>query len=82
MREQCNWGLLPDRAMRALLIVVPAPNLHLLPGIFKVHEPVGIQALRPEASVEGLDERVVGWFAGSREVQRHTPGVGPQIEIA
>jgi hypothetical protein len=71
MNEQCNRGLLPNPAMRALLIVVSAPSLHLLPGIFKTHEPVGIQALCPEASGEGLDERVVGWFARPREVQRH-----------
>ena len=69
MSEQCNRGLLPDRAMRALFIVVPAPSLHLLPSIFKAHEPVLIEAFNSEASVKGLDERVVGRFAWSREVQ-------------
>ncbi len=64
MNEQCNRGFLPDRAMRALFVVVPAPSLHLLPSIFKAHEPGGIQTFRPEAAVEGLDERVVGWLAG------------------
>jgi len=43
--------------MRALLIVVPALSLHLLPSIFMAHEPVGVQALRTEASVVGLPGR-------------------------
>jgi len=67
--------------MRALLIVVPAPTLHLLPSIFKAHEPVGIPTFRTEAAVEGLDERIVCRFAGAREVERHALGVSPQIEI-
>ena len=68
--------------MWALLIVVPAPSLHLLPSIFKAHEPVGIEAFRPEASVEGLNERVVSRLARPREVERHALHVGPQIELA
>jgi hypothetical protein len=50
--------------MRALLIGVPAPSLHLLPGIFKAHEPMGVQAFRTKAAVERFDERIVGRFAG------------------
>jgi hypothetical protein len=72
MSEQCNRGLLPDRAMRPLLIVVIAPRLHLLPSIFKAHEPVSIEALCTEAPVEGLDERVVGGSPG-REKSSVTP---------
>jgi hypothetical protein len=40
------------------MVVVPAPNLHLLPSIFKAHEPVLVQAFRPEPAVEGLDDDV------------------------
>jgi hypothetical protein len=58
MGEECNRGLLPDRAKRALLIVVPAPCLHLLPSIFKAHKPVLIEAFNSEASAKGLDEHV------------------------
>jgi hypothetical protein len=52
-----------------------------LPSIFKAHEPVGIQALGTEASTEGFYERVVGWLAWPREVQRHASGVGPQVQV-
>lgn len=81
MSEQCNRGLLPDRAMRALLIVVPAPSLHLLPSIFKSYEPMNIQALNREGFIEGLDERVVGRFTWSREAQCDASGVCPQVQI-
>ena len=67
--------------MRALLIVVPAPVLHLLPSIFKAHEPLSVKALRTETTVECLDEHIIGGFAGPREVQCHAVGIGPQIEI-
>lgn len=82
MTEQRYRGLLPDRPMRTLLIVVPAPSLHLLPSIFKAHEPVLIEAFNPEAPVEGLNERIVGRFAGPREVENDASRVGLQIEIA
>jgi hypothetical protein len=45
-------------------------------------ETVGIQALHPEASVEGLDERVVGRLACATEVERDAVLVCPEIEIA
>ncbi len=43
---------------------------------------MGVQALRPEAAVEGLDERVVGRLARPREVQHDVVLVSPQIEVA
>lgn len=63
--------------MWALLIVVPAPSLHLLPSIFKAHEPVGAEAFDAEAPVEGLDERIVGGLAGPGEVEHDTLRGGP-----
>ena len=68
--------------MWALLIIVPAPSLHLLPSIFKAHEQVLIEAFYSKAPVEGLDERIVGRFAGPGEVENDASRVGPQIEIA
>jgi hypothetical protein len=38
---------------------VTAPSLHLLPSIFKGHEPVGVEALRSEAAVKGFYECVI-----------------------
>jgi hypothetical protein len=41
-----------------------------------------VQAFRPELAVEGLDERVVRWFAGPAEVERDAADVRPQIQVA
>ena len=43
-----------------MLVVVSEPSLHLFAGVGKGEEPVGVQAFRPEPSVERLDERIVG----------------------
>jgi len=67
--------------MGPLFIVVSAPSLHFLLGVRKGQEPVSVEAFGPEAAVEGLDERVVGRFAGPREVQRDAALVGPQVKI-
>jgi hypothetical protein len=40
-----------------------------------------VEALRPEAPVERLNEGVVGRFSGAREVQRDALHIGPEIEI-
>src|ERR1044071_6563508 len=80
--EQRYRGLLPDRPMRALFVVVPAPILHLFPRVRKVHEPVRVQTLGAEPTVECFDEGVVGRFAGPREVECDTVLVGPQIQVA
>ena len=53
MSEQCNRGLLPDRAMRALLIVVPAPSLHLLPSIFWALDMLVNQPVADKVAHEG-----------------------------
>jgi hypothetical protein len=43
---------------------------------------VRVQTLRPETSVEGFDEGIVGGFARPGEVQRDASLIGPQIQIA
>ena len=43
---------------------------------------MGVQAFGAELAVQRLDIRIVRWFAGSREVERHTLGIGPEIEVA
>ena len=48
-------GLLSGRPVRALIIVVPAPSLRLLPSTFEAHAPVLMEAFNLEAPVEGLD---------------------------
>src|SRR6201996_4709424 len=71
-----------DRAMRSDLIVVSTPSLAFFDRLVEAHEPVCIQALGPEASVEGFDERIVRRLARPREVQGDAVGVGPKIKIA
>ena len=56
-------GLVADGAMRPVFVVVAAPILQLFVGVGKGQEPVRVQTLRPEATVECLDEGVVGRFA-------------------
>lgn len=43
---------------------------------------MGVQALGPEAPVEGLDERIVRRLARPREVENDAVPIGPQVEIA
>ena len=50
-------------------MVMSAPGCHLLLGILQVQEPVLVQALLPEPSVERLDEGVVRGLPGLVEVQ-------------
>ncbi len=58
--------------MRADLVVAIEPNLYLFVGVRKRQEPVGVEALAPEAPVERFDERVVRRFPG-REKSSVTP---------
>lgn len=48
-----------DGAVRPILVVVPAPSLQLFLGVRKRQEPVGVQALGPQAPVEGFDEGII-----------------------
>nr|WP_229184884.1 hypothetical protein [Bradyrhizobium oropedii] len=43
---------------------------------------MGVEALGPEATVEGPGERIVGPLARLREVQHDAALVGPQVKIA
>ena len=70
-------GFVPDGAVWADLVVVPAPFLHVRPGIVKAEEPVGVQALGPELAVEGLDEGVVRRLSPPAEVEHDSLLVGP-----
>ena len=63
------------------LVVVSAPNLQLFGRIRKRQKPVGVQALGPEAAVEGFNEGVVGRLAGAGEVQGDAVGLSPQVQV-
>jgi hypothetical protein len=53
-------GPVADRPVPPILVVVLAPILLLFAGVGKRQEPMRVQALRPEPSVERFDEGVVG----------------------
>jgi hypothetical protein len=79
---QQNRRLVADRAMGTFFVVVLAPSLHLFLDVGKAQEPVGIESFLPEASVERLDESVVGRLPRAGEVQRDAALIGPDVEIA
>ena len=68
--HQRDRRLVADGPVRPILVVESAPSLQLFAGVGKRQEPVGVQAFRSEASVEGLDEGVIGGRAGSGEDRR------------
>jgi hypothetical protein len=41
-----------------------------LPGVFKAHEPVGVQAFRPQLAVERFDEGIIRHDVAGRLVPR------------
>ena len=55
--------VVPNGTVRSFFVVVSTPSVQLFGGIFEAHEPVSVQAFRPEPAVEGLDKRVAGWFS-------------------
>ena len=59
-----NRDVISDRAVRPVFVVVPTPILQLFASIRKAHEPMRVQALRPQLAVERLDEAVVRRLSG------------------
>jgi hypothetical protein len=57
--------------MGSLLVVVGPPVVDDGSCIDDVPKPLLIQSTIAEAPVEGLDERVLSWFAGLNQVQLH-----------
>ena len=66
--------------MRPRLIVVLPPGLDGVAGITETKEPMAIQTLITEPSLETLDEGVLDGFAWLDEAQPHSALIGPLIE--
>ena len=66
--------------MRSALIIVPSPGLDLGTGIGQRQEPVGVQALVAQATIERFHEGIVGWLAWPAEVERDAVFVRPAVE--
>lgn len=82
MIEQRDRHVVPDRPMRADLVIVSAPILHLFGRIGKRQEPMRFQAFCPEAPIERFDVGVVRRLSRPGEVECDALGIGPQVEFA
>jgi hypothetical protein len=80
--EQRYRALLPDCPVGPFFVTVSAPILHLFLRVGKAQEPVGVQALRTEAAIEGPNEGIVGRLSWAGEVERDTVLISPQIQIS
>jgi len=80
--HELRRGLVPDGAVRSFLIVLSPISRAFRTRIVQRQEPVLVDALGPNLSIERFHEGIVGRLAGSREVQRHAVAPDPQIEIA
>jgi len=56
---------------------VPPPSLDLAPSIFQGQEPIHVQALVAQPTVEAFDVRVLHWFARLDEFETYTAFVAP-----
>ena len=64
--------------MRPDVVVVVSPGIDGLPGIGQILEPVFVQAIVSERTVETLDKRVLHGFAGLNEVQLRSTALAPE----
>src|SRR5918992_47058 len=62
-----------------MLIVIPPKRVDLLLRVLERCEPMHVQTLFAESSVEGFDRRVVRRLASTTEVEDHAVGVRPEI---
>jgi hypothetical protein len=69
LSKNAGWNE-AQRCVRSTLVIMLSPSFDLAFGVVKRKEPVGVQSFVPQTSVERFDERVVGWFPRSTEVER------------
>ena len=62
----------------AIILFLKQPDFFF--RILERKEPIDVQALIAKATVEGFDERIIRWFSGTREVQRHLVVVSPLVK--
>jgi hypothetical protein len=78
---QGDRDVVSDCAVGSDLVVVSTPSIQFFAGIGKAHEPVHVQAFRPELAVERLDEAVVRGLARPGELRRDRVSIGSEIEF-
>ena len=79
MADEFGWCPVAESPVRTTLILFPSPGFEELSSILQIAEPVGVEALRAEGSVERFAEGVVGWLTRTREVALHFVLVDPQV---
>src|SRR5690606_39946469 len=83
-RLRCSGVLsrceVPERAVRALGVVLEAPTLDNRTGVGHVHKPMLVQAFVAQPAVEALDVGVLHRLARADERQAHPLRIGPCIE--
>ena len=62
-----------------MLIIVPPKRIDFLLRVLQRREPMHVQTVETQASIEGFDHGVVRGLAAPAEVQDHAVGVRPQI---
>ena len=67
--------------MRANGIVIQPPTFDLTLGVLETQEPGLIQALLPEATVEGFDERIICRLPRAGEIEDDPAAVSPKVEL-
>lgn len=77
-RELCGCPVVQDPVRTTYIIFLP-PLLDEVLCFGQCLEPVGVQALCPEGSVERFAEGIVGRFAGTGEVDLHLVTISPHI---
>ena len=73
------WSALLKRPMGLFLVVLAAPGTGHRRRLGDCLEPVLIQALRSEVSVEALDVGSISWFSRSREFKDDVARMGPSV---
>lgn len=69
----------PKNHAAALRCSRGSPWIFLLPTILQRQEPMLVQALLPEASIEHLDYTIVRWLSGNAEVQIYFVRISPKV---
>jgi hypothetical protein len=79
LTDELAWCPFSERSVRTTLIVFLPPCFDQPLRLGQRPEPVSIQALGSEGSVERFHEGIVGRLAWAGEVDLHTVLVGPQV---
>ena len=77
MAGKLLWRDIIESHVRPSLIVVAPPSFDDRFGVFHGFEPMHVQALVAQRSIEGLHVTVIGRFAGPTEIDAGFAVVGP-----